>query len=957
MAKKMDGCARFDDRIPIEYTPKEFYDELIAVQSKFQSKKILNYIEDQIITELGKDNLDLINNFGEIKKFRQYYTEHLVYEYCKRNNPTNRYTQEDQKLKTEYKKWFKPFKIKKNESKNSRQTISRDSDKEIASILQNIKIDNKTINDIISYSTIPGLFSYFLTDKDNNIFINQLDKLIQQKLVTQIKIVLKGVFKMPTFLIFLKKIFYKLFVPYICNEKPFTQEDIPLIYNEIIKNVAQSRSYCPQIIKDIISHFKKEKQKTLCATIFKECLFDPLQKDPCLFMCSDFPSFEMNRDFILRKNEIVNISENRIYRNFFNVLFQQSDKNDKYDIFVIKFIDSISDKAVISKNTKNKTSFKLELKYLYQFDIDLIKSKEIDYKSVITNFSESLKRGEFCLYYFDNINDTMTNSLSNENVISHETNASKFDDKMIKMIQNAPILKPMKSIPYNRVFDIIKEYLINKNDPLLVGRDLRIYKRISEIWNNGHFDDKFPRTKQQLHEYFNNLTKNIDKDENVVTIKHLLKEKGNILLTLRLTKKALKNWKYFLNNMTIHNLIRGSITELNNLQYLFPRSINITENPDEFFRTHVIQEIKWFLMFNDKYLNKFLEFNLLGNFQILVSGFFLNCNLKYYDYIIFKRELSEIDKKLFDLIYFHVSEYIKILKEKSPVLYSNTFGSSSSYFSEDVIRLRTAFDANVDPHRKIALIRNSINHAINKMENQFIFITQNKNKDFQYKLFIDILLIFTNPRNLFSNIVFMMEYEVNYNYSNSIRVYFDHFLNFLYFEKDLLRTSRESIEYFTPSNYLKSTEKDKEPSFYKKSNTNEKNVKFVCKSETKLSLLLSKIIPFNIEWEKLDNGGKIEFKIKKDNVFTHCIFEVDSLNVNDKIDLNGVDIFVFFFDKNEKSKEIEDKVLKELKIKNCNVIRVAIYNLKNSTEKLNEKNYKSVFDHVFEFNNDALNKK
>ena len=69
--KKMDGCARFDDRIPIEYTPKEFYDELIAVQSKFQSKKILNYIEDQIITELGKDNLDLINNFGEIKKFRQ----------------------------------------------------------------------------------------------------------------------------------------------------------------------------------------------------------------------------------------------------------------------------------------------------------------------------------------------------------------------------------------------------------------------------------------------------------------------------------------------------------------------------------------------------------------------------------------------------------------------------------------------------------------------------------------------------------------------------------------------------------------------------------------------------------------------------------------------------------------------------------------------------------------------
>ena len=84
-------------------------------------------------------------------------------------------------------------------------------------------------------------------------------------------------------------------------------------------------------------------------------------------------------------------------------------------------------------------------------------------------------------------------------------------------------------------------------------------------------------------------------------------------------------------------------------------------------------------------------------------------------------------KTLFDLIYFHVSEYIKILKEKSPVLYSNTFGSSSSYFSEDVIRLRTAFDANVDPHRKIALIRNSINHAINKMENQFIFITQNKN--------------------------------------------------------------------------------------------------------------------------------------------------------------------------------------------------------------------------------------
>lgn len=950
----MEDIIRFKEKIPIGYTPKDFYDELIKVQRQFRSEECFNYIENNLLAQLEKDNLDYINNFQEIKKFRQYYTEHLVYEFIKRNK-LNSISTPRQEFEFNSEEWFKPFEINKYNLPKSKTTFNKLNNNltnGLSLTIQNIKIKNPLISDILSYSTIPGIFSYFLFENDNNIFINNLDSLTSiyrnsdsknSPYYDYIKIFLNGVFKMPTFIHFLNKVMYSIFTPYLCNEKPFSKKEIPLILSEINDNAAENKSSCPQIIKDVIDilryrHDDKEKNHyILCISIFKDCLFEPLRQEPTIFMCSDFPSYEINRDFQLNKGKYSErISENRVFRNFFNQLFS---KSDEFDDFVFNFIWSIANKTNDSKTMMNLT---MKYTYLYSFDKVLIESDKIDYDSVINDFKESYKKGSFLLYYYDNINKTE----SEESPLSASTmiqqNTLVFEFELLEMIKKAPILQPKSNIPQDRILDIVKEYLIDKSDPLSAGIGFYRFNRMFEIWDK--VSGKFPTNKIELHNYFEKAMKKRRIESNVELIKQQFKLKGEFALKLKLSEKTMNNWKYYINNMIIKNLISAVFVDIRYSKRFFPRTYDIISDPAKNFKENLKILLNNILLFNKDSLNDYYQkFESIKDFELLLSGFYLNCNLKYYNFIFLKPELNESDENLNELICLHISKIIQLIIDRNPNIYNNTFGSSKSYFSEDVIKMRNAFDANVDPHRKIFLIQKCINHAIRKTENQFV---QSENLELEHKLFIDLLLAFSNPRNLISNIIFMMNYE-NLNYVNSISSYFNHFLNIIWSDKSIFEYSEKMLSFYENYKFLLVEKKSRK-------NAKEKKILFVHDSEMKLSELLKIIIPNNsadLDWSGLDNGKQVEFDVKQKKVYVHCVFSVD---VHDeKINPDEFDVIVLFFDAKKDPRRLNEISSKEFQASDA--LKIAICN--TNSKRVNFKDYKNVFNHVFDFSNDKLTKK
>ena len=988
--KRNEDNILFDEKVPINYSPEDFYSELSLVQNKLHCRKSLSYIEKDLINQLKKDNNNFINSFQEIKKFRRYYTCQIIYDFVSRDNSTN----------NKIKDWAKPFTIDKECKKRSSLELDNLQDFNVLDVLPDIlkKSNYILINEILSYSVVPGIFSYFLSDKDNYFYINEFDSFIQKlkkkKIIDirsddkynyeTIKVYLKSAFIMPQFINFLRKVTMPIFSPYVRNEKIFSESDLEIINSEVANRIDLYRSLCPNVIIKILiilmekegeeekrEEEKREEEKregkkkeekmmirnnqddlSLCHAVLKDCLFNPLQKDPVRYMCSDVSFYEIKRE---------KLQEDRIYRNFFKILFGN---RENLLTFIDNFANSLTQKY--ENITYNENSLRLKYYYFYPFDIKLMKfDQTTDFNIICSSFLNFAESRHFTLCFHDNLFKFSNDANSKQK--EKPSNSRRIDTgslryKIIQILERSPRLKYIKEVPKDHLLDIIDEYMINKNDPLLVGPDYDLFKQIETIWTSKDGTKNFPTKKEDLANYFDPILEEQKiNDDDIEKITLLLKEKGEFQLKKRLSVKALRHMDYFMNIMTIKRLYKVTYNSSFYKNY-FPRSACLVKDPKENLWANLEIILKEFDKFDKEILNGELNLQSFRDFNTLLSGFFLGCNLKYNNYILLKPELKRvdlylhklIDDKKDDVIDKFVDLYLRKLTDAkkddaiyklvdlAQKLYKNTFGSSPAYFTEDIIKLRAAFDANVDPHKKLFMIETVIIHAIRKIKNQFFVLSQDKNKEFNYKVFfMDLLIAYANPNNLFSNIVFMMEYQVKLKYSNSIGKYFARFLELFKSEVNRKNYTIDPAHFTSPASKAI------------------KKILIVKESEVKLSTLLSRIIPAPIDWNPIDKGEDVSFPVsKKKIVVANCLFSVSKEDKD--IVLNNFDALILFFDLNvgflgqKKPKKLDMIIQKIQECKKTDITKIAICNTGGSTKKFDISEF-NIFDNIFEFSKDKLN--
>lgn len=762
-----------------QYSPSMLQQKLFNTQKKVLEQESLKRFWEEISGNL-QNQLDC----EQIKEFSRYYLFHAFYKFGSTFFFAGA-TRDSQFIFEHFNNLSRVFVNIQICAKSKISTpISLDKIQYLYNLIPDQKTnETKLFKNMISYSILPSLFSFYITKADACYFFDYFQQQVDQKYIINL---LKGVFVMPAFTNFLHEVFFPIISPYLQGKPCISENSFRVqILSSILRKSKELNHMCPQLIRRIAQQFQGEKRILIKA--FDKALFAKLRKQTERFIRLGMPAFSIDHRLLQGYSDNLQdyskIKKAKEILDTFALVFREDDQDSTiYQSFIQDFIESLVDDRM-PKEIKPHLS---RSEYIY-----LMK----DMGSLLSDPKKSLEKFRKVIQ-----SSLQTNSFELEKIpnhkssppISHLPNGSSntYWDLLKELMANSQfcnIDKKQKSWKQqciiNHIGQIISNCFLDNTDPC---SQMRAYYFASKFKKEG---DDFPLTLDELDVKLNELTKNSGLST-ILEIRKDIQEQETILSHSDRSLKYMNLlYKKFVCSIRFFDVFIKKINnpnDQNGLQFwlttFFPSCASFFHDPKVYYdNTRRIYQECISSKYNELVLpqknNSQSAISKMQNYQfkLLLPSVFLNHNLRYFDFYPYYPNLTQVDSILSEIIQSHFAEIYEIMKNLCPRLFADDQFLYPQYFENDINNLRNILDANFEPFLKMELISDVFTQAITKFQENFLKGNSLEPIDNCIFPFIDLLLILTHPSNLFSNVVFMLQYQRHPYFSRTLLKYFDHF--------------------------------------------------------------------------------------------------------------------------------------------------------------------------------------
>lgn len=693
-------------------TTQKLYDTLLKSQAELQSMISKN-------TKLSKyTNEDLTSQsqkifFDQIIRDKHHYLRMMLQEMYnkpemagKLENLFNYYSQNDINPKIE--------KLPQNLFPHS----ASETFESFFSIMEN---NDSVLLDIISFSTIPSLFSMFC-DKGNfgsfTDFIGSLKHDLRLKFS-------RSLFVSPLFLNFTHQAFYPVLrhfynsrSPYL-NDELFLQQNIPIIQRNILESTKKNITYLPFYINTFFKTMENA-YRLDSITFLKENFITQMIKNPSMFLIID-PWASENKEFNDWTSKILKLvfnedTINSIFeiflrgKDFYDSMIDTAQEEFKYYSYysIVDSIDLVIFSLLIKKNGTNISDV-LDALYVNNTKYELFKISHIgdeERKDLSVSMSRVMKNNEVQYYLYKILKDSPPLPLG-----------VTFDENEDLTIENC-----------NEIF---KKYIIDVCNPSVRANIIIFYQLLFEhIKIKRHFNDFIA----QIRNGFDHIGSCTFEVENNINFRDFLLNIARVKYNI--ISLSQNSFYFYITNIIISEAMQNNDEDLKIPSQLY----QIANNP-------IIFNKQW-----EKYQKKSAQLTKEISGNTTLNGIFYHrfCqNLRFNAFITQRPELVKYDR----IVNHYLSCNFDSLFQKSSI---NKFVPDIIQYREAAFRFKNAFNDNCDPLEKFQMIVDSSGCIYQKYKDIF-----NIKKDIaaeEFTSLLQFLVLYSNPPHLISNLVYLYEF-------------------------------------------------------------------------------------------------------------------------------------------------------------------------------------------------------
>ncbi|OHT15587.1 hypothetical protein TRFO_42472 [Tritrichomonas foetus] len=598
--------------------------------------------------------------------------------------------------------------------------------------------DERLISTIV-FGIIPSYYSFFIHEQQFEDFLDFLDLFEDDKH----KIIFSAaLFCSPIVVSFIHDVFSPIFLPFCQALQPLCNLNIHNIQKQLLNSLNTNIFNFPTTLKHFINHFynsDKEKQKKFAFDLLKTNLFKKIIQFPEAFQVFEIGLLEFHPE----TKEIC-----QKMKKIFN------------DEFISQFLDiileiKVNNTCYVSKECDQYLSNAFSM-FLDSFDLAFIDFAE----KYISNEKED-ERPKFDDYFEKVDNYCLIKIKRSSSSINLPYNNTQFFGSydlfyFRKLLKESPPLPRNYQVPKKmNVKNLIKRLLVQTNDPFTSGKAKSYFNIIK------NFDSLIETNLKDLifsHDEEQEYMCGISKSQNEITR---------------------------INSFIQNQLISTPKDTITNFAFLIAlRKVEFGDIPKQIHKiVHDPRMIRVdFRKFHQNAINNVEKLGFSNNESVQAKMKILNylrffSHNRFIEYIGQRPELIENDKILSSIISSNYHNIIKtmLITDKQVKLFKQII-PNFYIFEIPAQHLRNVFSENIDPFTKLKKIDQSIKMAKEICTREFGDIGED-----DYTPFSQIFLAYSNPPNLLSNYVFLLDYIFDYkelpeaNCSRA-RGYLQHFL-------------------------------------------------------------------------------------------------------------------------------------------------------------------------------------